>query len=720
MIAILGCWAVLAFVFYSLGWGARKALRVAWNRDTTGSLDGTLATGAVLATLYAETASLFMPLRMAALSGLLVACGGMAWMCRREMGAELRAWAGTCREGGVALWTGVSLFAALALFWTSSGHFGYDTYNYHGQAIRWLEEFGVVKGLGNLHTRFAYNSSFLCLQALFSFTWALGRPVQAVNGFLWFAAVSWCWAGLIGRGHEGVSGRVLKGAFFLLSSWDVSSMAGVSTDYPAMLAMAYACIKWNEGNLGLPAGRDRRERLVGLLGVFAASVKLSAGVLGLFWAKSAWGLATGRKWRRLAAYVAAGLIAVGPFVARNAVISGYLAYPVSSLDILDPDWKIPSIVAKTDAAAIRLYAREGQRWTYAGLGERPESWLPKWAKRFPGWMAWAAAIGAAGCLAWGVLGMGESRERWTGWVGLAGIAFGLSTAPSPRFGAWWAVMGLAYWVQAVAGCRLEKAVLAGRKRMADTGRWFFAVSCAAGFCHGEEVTRRMDGLPWGEAKKHFLLPLDYERTPCRMAWKELGGERFYYSMRTPEGPWDGDLNGYWGFPGTECRTTLERIEMRGLGLGDGFRVRTECKGLAYDFQGKLLSVSEAGWFGVDALTQLEGAVRAEPLNGGWWSQLGMARLETGDKEGAMAAWKQAVSVDSGQWSAMNNLAWLCAEEGRVAEARAWMDRAMENAAARQNAGVWDTEAAVRRVEGDEAGARAAEARKDVLLQRGAR
>ncbi|MHB1482728.1 MAG: LIC_10190 family membrane protein, partial [Bellilinea sp.] len=43
-----------------------------------------------------------------------------------------------------------------------------DTGIYHAQAIRWIETFPAVPGLGNLHTRFAYNSSWLVLNALFS------------------------------------------------------------------------------------------------------------------------------------------------------------------------------------------------------------------------------------------------------------------------------------------------------------------------------------------------------------------------------------------------------------------------------------------------------------------------------------------------------------------------------------------------------------------------
>lgn len=105
-----------------------------------------------------------------------------------------------------------------------------------------------------------------------------------------------------------------------------------------------------------------------------------------------------------------------------------------------------------------------------------------------------------------------------------------------------------------------------------------------------------------------------------------------------------------------------------------------------------------------------------PDRGVFWLLKGVRQFERGDRNGAMEAWERATREDSAQWGAMNNLAWLCAEEGHIAEARAWMDCTMANEAAWSNAGVWDTEAAVRRAEGDEEGAREAERRRDKLRE----
>lgn len=79
----------------------------------------------------------------------------------------------------------VCVFAVVYIgLWTLKSPSFIDTYIYHAQAIRWIEEYGIVPGLGNLHNRFAYNSAFLPLQAFFSFSWIYSSSLHSLNGFL--------------------------------------------------------------------------------------------------------------------------------------------------------------------------------------------------------------------------------------------------------------------------------------------------------------------------------------------------------------------------------------------------------------------------------------------------------------------------------------------------------------------------------------------------------
>lgn len=102
------------------------------------------------------------------------------------------------------------------------------------------------------------------------------------------------------------------------------------------------------------------------------------------------------------------------------------------------------------------------------------------------------------------------------------------------------------------------------------------------------------------------------------------------------------------------------------------------------------------WAG--ALHHWERAAGLNGQNSEIWIQVGMARYAAGDRAGARAAWERAVAVSPSQWKAMNNLAWMALEEERMAEARKWIERALEHPAARIHPEVLDTEAKVREAE----------------------
>lgn len=76
----------------------------------------------------------------------------------------------------------VSIFI-FSLFKCSQFPFIIDNESYYIQTIKWLNEYGYVKGLGNLHIYFGQTSSFHVLQAGFNFNFLTDRS-NDINGFL--------------------------------------------------------------------------------------------------------------------------------------------------------------------------------------------------------------------------------------------------------------------------------------------------------------------------------------------------------------------------------------------------------------------------------------------------------------------------------------------------------------------------------------------------------
>ena len=121
--------------------------------------------GLVTITVYAQAFSLFYKVGAAANLVLALVCLVIALAARQQITVYIgRSW----QDSG-AVWKAVwAVSIVVWCFCTSRGYMHYDSDLYHAQSIRWIEEYGVVKGLGNIHVRFAYNSSFFALSALYS------------------------------------------------------------------------------------------------------------------------------------------------------------------------------------------------------------------------------------------------------------------------------------------------------------------------------------------------------------------------------------------------------------------------------------------------------------------------------------------------------------------------------------------------------------------------
>lgn len=276
--------------------------------------------------------------------------------------------------------------AVLTLIWcycTSRGYMHYDSDLYHAQSIRWIEEYGIVKGLGNIHVRFAYNSSFFALSALYSMKDVAGQSLHAVNG-LFALLLSLETLKLFFRdGRKEAKGLALSdfarlGAFYYLTLIYRGIVAPAS-DYCVMCVVFYIVIRWLSY---LELDFENNEKSIapyGLLcvaGVYGVTLKLTAGVILLLVAKPAYMLLKERRYRETAFYIITGVIVLAPWMIRTALISGYLLYPFPALDVLGVDWKMDAAAAALDAAEIKAWGRGLNNAALAGLSVR--EWFPHW------------------------------------------------------------------------------------------------------------------------------------------------------------------------------------------------------------------------------------------------------------------------------------------------------------------------------------------------------
>lgn len=516
------------------------------------SLEIYILSGLCILTVYSQFFSLFYKVGKAAFLAMAILCMITGLLLRKSIAAYLKDLRRAVRWYHLAL---IALLGGLLLILTVQSPMHYDTDLYHAQMIRWIEEYGVVKGLGNLHNRFAYNSSFFCLQALFSLKFMLGSSLHSVNGFVSFLILSYSVLTLnMFKKQKLMVSDIVKLAipFYLILTDARFLISSPGSDILPQLLAAYLVAKWSEY-----MEQGQRDVTVygvlALLAVWAVTVKLSAAMVALFAVYPAVSLLGKRQWKRLAWFLTAAAVVVLPFLIRNVVISGYLLYPYPSIDLFDVDWKMPSYAAEEDSIEIRAW---GRGVTQEDMYDAPASvWLPKWYDSLSGafrillWLNvpllfWSVCD-------WIIMVRHKAFLRLNMMaVIIASLCTWFFLAPLPRYGA------IYLWLlPAVALGALVKR----RGHVVPEYTVVLGYLLYCGISLASFAGRYLPNIP--EVK-----PFDYNARATDAV--EVQGITFYVAV-------DSDQAGYHAFPGVPDMGRLDRMEFRTGRLEDGFRPKRD-------------------------------------------------------------------------------------------------------------------------------------------------
>lgn len=518
--------------------------------------DGYVMAGLVTVTVYAQFFSLFGKVGLAANLLLAAVCIITVLVFRLQLKEEIvRQYDGMGR-GRKALY--LLLFLLMA-YGTSRGIIHYDTGLYHAQSIRWIEEYGAVKGLGNLHCRLAYNSSSFALSALYSFGFLGGQSYHCMAGVFALVLAKTC-SEITGAWRRKklllADAARLMGIYYLLIIFD--EMVSPASDYFMVLTFFYLVIRYLElAEAGeeswLPYG------LLALLCVFTVSVKMSAAMVVLFALKPAVMLVKEKNVKGIAGFLGMGVFIMLPFLIRNVRISGWLVYPFTAVDLFPVDWKIPAEIAAYDAREIRAWGRGIH--DAAEYGRKLREWFPEW---FAGQgmldklfiLSGMAAVPAAAA---GLVTAWRKKDRiWQDtmlaavWVNVS-FLFWLFSAPLIRYGCVyvWLAAPLTFGGLAL---RLIEDRGAGRVFWRTVYGAVFLAGCYKAVMFGREIAA-------GYSAEYFIRQKDYENFEAESY--EIDGVVFYY-------PKEGDRIGYEAFPSSPAKAL---IEFRGSRIEDGFRYK---------------------------------------------------------------------------------------------------------------------------------------------------
>jgi hypothetical protein len=457
-------------------------------------------------------------------------------------------------------------------FFTSRGKYHTDTGIYHAQAIRILEEYGLFKGLANVQLHFAYNSAYLPLCALFTLSFVLPYALHTMTGFFALLFSSYAMYGLLDfKEHKRHGGDFARIAILVYALTNMTGFQSPATDYGTMFFVLYILCEWityaEEKNKLFSVTEDiALYGYLSVLSIFAVSMKLSAAIMVVLAVFPLILLIQKKMWRELFTFLLIGFISFLPYLVRNVIISGWLFYPVESIDLFNVIWKVPVEYMRHDSDQIKVWGR--CLFDVSKVEEPVTSWLPAWwesKQHYEEMLIYSQIVGSI------LLGINAVYRLIKKEINEAIIVFYVTvylnlimwffTAPFIRY-------GLAFLL-VLPLCSLGDIWDFAVKKQ-SVALYLLAALIIINFCSW------VDNYFMGDmvfvkhyiADGYYISPIPFEQsemTPIDMS-KEVEGQ-IVYSAGLDE------VNSYYVCPGTCYEDMVLRSELIGNTIKDGFKAK---------------------------------------------------------------------------------------------------------------------------------------------------
>jgi len=254
-----------------------------------------------------------------------------------------------------------------------------DTESYHIQLIKWIQEYGSVPGLVNLHERYGFNSSWFSSVALFGFSSASFNVYTVLNLTIscWF-----CYYLVSRMSNPNPLSWRFPFLFVLIAAllvWPMIRGNAATANYD-FITTVVVCILFMEFFLSKdetpPAIKP--EWLIWPVYLFSVRVINFPLLLISFIAIAAY-LQTKQIKKIIYPFLFCFLLII-PFLARNVIVSGYLFFPAPYVDLFSVDWKPPHETIEQLLYYIKYYNRVSTAYLdlqqTEALGET--GWVGNW------------------------------------------------------------------------------------------------------------------------------------------------------------------------------------------------------------------------------------------------------------------------------------------------------------------------------------------------------
>jgi len=253
-----------------------------------------------------------------------------------------------------------------------------DTESYHIQSIKWIQEYGSVPGIVNLHERFGFNSSWFSSVALFSFSSKTTGGFTILNSIISLWLCYW----FIEKFNQFQKENNSQAAFAIhlvfivcLLFWALIKGNATTTNYD-YITTSIVLLLFTEVFFSEKAS-PKIEWII--WPAYLLTVRLINYPLLLLSLFAFILFIKQKQTRQLILPIAYCLLLIVPFLIRTIIIAGYPFYPATYFDFTNVDWKPDPQITERLLEFIKYYNRVSTAYfdieQTKALGP---AWLPAW------------------------------------------------------------------------------------------------------------------------------------------------------------------------------------------------------------------------------------------------------------------------------------------------------------------------------------------------------
>jgi hypothetical protein len=341
-----------------------------------------LLTGLMGITAIGQWVVLFLPLNIIALFGILIFCGLISVLRKKQVSRIFRNCIIINRNNSILFYICFLAFLVLIAIFNAGPVTMDDTASYHVQMVKWVQEFGSVLGIANLHMRFGFNSSWFSTIGILSYP-AIGlNTYLSLNGLL---CVWLCYFLLDNffnfyKNRESVKSMIRAiGSLVLLLlcllNWPMirGSASSANYDFISTCCIIVLFIDLYKDKDEVPI-----EWLIWPAYLFTVRMmNFPLFILSLVYISRFMKSFSVKK--LLLIFLFGGFI-ITPFLIRNIILSGYLFFPVYQLDFFSFDWKADKMKLIEISNYIKYFNRVNPMYQLMSVTEKQNfpNWIPPW------------------------------------------------------------------------------------------------------------------------------------------------------------------------------------------------------------------------------------------------------------------------------------------------------------------------------------------------------